>query len=91
MDTRADGHGEAEQDFVRPGRILDAGYMDSLKAVRGAEADTTYSFTTEHPGQRVYYIFTFGIEPGRMKDAWVLRDPKAKDASDHFPVGLEIV
>lgn len=71
-------------------RILEAGYVDSLRAVRGEEADRTYSFTTQHPGQRVDYIFTYGIDTRRIKDAWVLRDEKAQHASDHFPVGVEV-
>ena len=71
-------------------RILDAGYVDSLRAVRGEEADRTYSFTTEHPGQRVDYIFAHGIDPRRMQEAWVLRNEAAERASDHFPVGLDI-
>lgn len=71
-------------------RMLDAGYVDCLHAVRGAAADRTYSFTTEHPGQRVDYIFAWGIDRTRMKDAWVVQGPGAKEASDHFPVGLEV-
>lgn len=71
-------------------RILDAGYVDSLHAVRGSEADRMASFTTEFPGQRLDYIFTFGIDPAHLEDAWVDQSPPARHASDHFPIGLQI-
>jgi endonuclease/exonuclease/phosphatase family metal-dependent hydrolase len=69
--------------------LLDAGYVDTLAAVKGPEADVTGTFSTQHPGQRVDYIFAFGIDRVRLKDAWVEHDRLAKYASDHFPVGLE--
>ena len=72
------------------GRILEAGYLDSLHVASPAEAEHRGSFTTEFPGQRVDYIFTFGIEPRRIKSAWVQQGDRARDASDHFPVGAEI-
>ena len=71
-------------------KILDAGYTDALHARLGAEAETTGTFSTEFPGQRVDYVFTFGVEPGRLRAAWVEQGPGAKEASDHFPVGVEI-
>ena len=72
-------------------RLLDAGYVDSLHAVYPREAQTTGSFTTEYPGQRVDYVFTFGIEPDRIKSAWVHQVNPAAEASDHFPAGAEIL
>jgi endonuclease/exonuclease/phosphatase family metal-dependent hydrolase len=72
-------------------RLLDAGYVDSLHAAYPREAQTTASFTTEHPGQRVDYVFTFAIDPGRIKSAWVYQVKPAADASDHFPAGAEIL
>jgi len=71
--------------------MLDAGYVDSLAVVHPQEARTAGSFSTEFPGQRVDYIFTFGIDPRHVSDAWITYDPPANQASDHFPVGLEIV
>jgi endonuclease/exonuclease/phosphatase family metal-dependent hydrolase len=71
-------------------RLLDAGYVDTLQAVYPREAQTTASFTTEYPGQRVDYVFTFGIDPARIKSAWVYQVKPAVEASDHFPVGAEI-
>lgn len=71
-------------------RLLDAGYLDTLRAAHPAAAETVGSFTTRHPGQRVDYIFGFGIGPARIRDAWVEHDRLAKYASDHFPVGCEI-
>jgi len=72
------------------GKLLSAGYVDTLHAVVGSEAETTGSFTTEHPGQRVDYIFAYGVEAGRFKEARVVQNGLAKSASDHFPVMVEI-
>lgn len=71
-------------------RILDAGYVDSLHAVDPAAGATGGTFSTQFPGQRVDYIFTHNFPQSRLKAAWVERDGAAKDASDHFPVGVEI-
>lgn len=71
-------------------RLLDAGYVDALRAALGPAADTLGTFTTDFPGQRVDYAFTFGINPGRLRSAWVGQSDDARRASDHFPVGLEI-
>lgn len=72
-------------------RVLDAGYVDSLHAVRGAAAGRIASFTTEYPGQRLDYIFTSGIARERLRDAWIEQGELAQKASDHFPAGIEIV
>jgi endonuclease/exonuclease/phosphatase family metal-dependent hydrolase len=71
-------------------KLLSAGYVDTLHAVVGSAAATMGSFTTKHPGQRVDYIFAYGVEAGRLKEARVVQDGLAKDASDHFPVMVEI-
>ncbi|CAN5599869.1 hypothetical protein BH10PLA1_BH10PLA1_18910 [soil metagenome] len=71
-------------------RLLDAGYIDTLHAASPATAETGGTFTTQFPGQRIDYIFTHGIEPARIKSAWIESDRLAKYASDHFPVGAEI-
>ena len=71
-------------------RLLTAGYIDTLHAVDPAKAAVTGTFSTQHPGQRVDYIFTWGIPPARIKAAWVEQDRLAKYASDHFPVAVEI-
>ena len=72
-------------------RMLDAGYRDSLREVDPEAAETKGTFSTEFPGQRVDYVFTHGFDRPRLNSAWVAYDPPAKDASDHYPVGLEIV
>jgi endonuclease/exonuclease/phosphatase family metal-dependent hydrolase len=69
-------------------RLLDNGYVDSLQSFAPHDAARTGSFTTQEPGQRVDYVFTFGVE--RPRDAWIEQDRLARYASDHFPVGLEI-
>jgi endonuclease/exonuclease/phosphatase family metal-dependent hydrolase len=71
-------------------KLLADGYLDSLQAVRGDEAGKIGSFTTEYPGQRVDYIFTFGIDPQTFADAKVVQDDPAAIASDHFPAFLQI-
>ncbi len=70
--------------------MLDAGYVDSLHAVDHAVAETTGTFSTQYPGQRVDYLFTHGIELPRLRRAWIERDRLATYASDHYPIGLEI-
>jgi endonuclease/exonuclease/phosphatase family metal-dependent hydrolase len=70
--------------------MLDAGYLDSLQAVDRDAAETTGTFSTQFPGQRVDYIFTHGIGLPRLRKAWIERDRLATYASDHYPVGLEI-
>lgn len=70
--------------------LLDHGYVDTLHAHLGDAAATETTFTTHEPGQRVDYVFTYGIDPGRIRRAWVERDRLATFASDHYPVGAEI-
>jgi endonuclease/exonuclease/phosphatase family metal-dependent hydrolase len=72
-------------------RLLDAGYVDTLHAFDPTAAQTQGSFDTEHPGQRVDYIFAFGIDRAAIRRAWIVTDPPAREASDHFPVGLDML
>jgi endonuclease/exonuclease/phosphatase family metal-dependent hydrolase len=71
-------------------KLLDAGYVDSLHAVARDVAETTGTFSTQFPGQRVDYIFTYGIALPRLRKAWIEQDRLATYASDHYPIGLEI-
>jgi endonuclease/exonuclease/phosphatase family metal-dependent hydrolase len=71
-------------------RLLDAGYLDSLYVVNPALASTAGTFSTQFPGQRVDYIFTWGYPKAAHRDAWIETDRLAKYASDHFPIGAEI-
>jgi endonuclease/exonuclease/phosphatase family metal-dependent hydrolase len=71
--------------------MLDHGYLDTLAIARPQDAQDVGTFTTQHPGQRVDYVFAWGIEASRVKTAWIEQDRLAKYASDHFPVGCEIV
>jgi len=71
-------------------QVLEAGYMDSLHVVHPREAETSGTFSTQFPGQRVDFIFTFAVDPPRCRQAWIEYDRLAKYASDHFPIGLEI-
>jgi endonuclease/exonuclease/phosphatase family metal-dependent hydrolase len=71
-------------------RIVDAGYADSLGATDAGAAEQRGTFSTQHPGQRVDYIFTHSIALPRLKRGWIEQDRLATYASDHYPVGVEI-
>jgi endonuclease/exonuclease/phosphatase family metal-dependent hydrolase len=71
-------------------KLLNAGYVDTLHACDSKAGETAGSFSTQHPGQRVDYIFAFGFESRAIRSAWIETDRLAKYASDHFPVGAEI-
>jgi endonuclease/exonuclease/phosphatase family metal-dependent hydrolase len=70
--------------------LLSHGYLDTLAAVRGPQARIMGTFSTQHPGQRVDHIFTHGLPPAQLEQAWIEYDRLAKYASDHFPVGVQI-
>jgi endonuclease/exonuclease/phosphatase family metal-dependent hydrolase len=71
-------------------KVVSAGYVDLLHAYDAKWADTTGTFTTQHPQQRVDYCFGFNVEPSRLKSAWIEQDRLATYASDHYPIGVEI-
>ena len=77
-----------------PTRVVEAmvgcGYLDTYHVLRDERQELVGSFTTQHPGQRVDYVFAFAVPAHHVRDAWVERDRLAKYASDHFPVGVEI-
>ena len=68
-------------------KLFRAGYVDTLAAHAPEAARTAATFTTLQPGQRVDYVFAFGLA---VRDAWVERDRLATYASDHYPVGSEV-
>jgi endonuclease/exonuclease/phosphatase family metal-dependent hydrolase len=72
-------------------KILDAGYVDTFAAFDPNAAKNNGTFTTQFPGQRVDYVFSFGFENSSIRNAWIEYDRLAKYASDHFPIGVEIV
>ena len=71
-------------------RLLDAGYTDTLFAAAPESARTLGTSDTQHPGQRIDYIFTHGFAASKIKAAWIETDRLAKYASDHFPIGADI-
>ncbi|HEX4124434.1 MAG TPA: endonuclease/exonuclease/phosphatase family protein [Tepidisphaeraceae bacterium] len=75
-------------------KLLAAGYIDALHAFDPAAADLKKknlgTFTTQFPGQRVDYTFTFAMAAPEIARAWIEHDRLATYASDHFPIGLEI-
>lgn len=70
--------------------VLDAGYLDTLDVADPQAARTKGSFCTKHPGQRVDYIFSHGIDRSRITSGWIEHTHPADIASDHYPVGAEI-
>jgi endonuclease/exonuclease/phosphatase family metal-dependent hydrolase len=70
--------------------LLDAGYLDTLHEAHPAAAAGAGTFSTQFPGQRVDYIFTWGLKPQQIRSAWIEHDRLAKYASDHFPVAAEL-
>lgn len=70
--------------------LLDAGYVDSFASRQPDSFTQAMTFTTLHPGQRVDYIFVYGIEPTAINAAWIESDRLAQFASDHYPVGIEV-
>jgi endonuclease/exonuclease/phosphatase family metal-dependent hydrolase len=71
-------------------QTLDSGYIDTLHAREPDFADTTGTFSTQFPGQRVDYIFMHGMDAAAIVAAWIEQDRLAKYASDHYPIGVEI-
>jgi endonuclease/exonuclease/phosphatase family metal-dependent hydrolase len=71
-------------------KILDAGYLDTYAQHDPKRAATEGTFSTRFPGQRVDYIFSWGVSPDKIRSAWIERDRLAQYASDHFPIGAEI-
>ncbi len=70
--------------------ILAAGYFDTYHQLHDERVEMVGTFDTQNPGQRVDYIFAFGVEKTAVKSAWIEQDRLAKYASDHFPIGAEI-
>jgi endonuclease/exonuclease/phosphatase family metal-dependent hydrolase len=66
------------------------GYVDTLEVADPDVAKQTGTYTTQSPKQRFDFIFAFGIDAARIRNAWIEQDRLAKYASDHFPVGVEI-
>ena len=71
-------------------RLLDAGYVDTLHAVAPEAGESEGTFTTEFPGQRVDYIFAFGVDHAWINAAGIVTASPAAEASDHFAVVAEI-
>lgn len=83
-----DRYGDLPRAAIRS--VLEAGYLDSLAEHDPAAARTAGTFTTLEPGQRVDYIFTFGLGRRQIASAWIETDRLATYASDHYPIGAQI-
>ena len=71
--------------------MLESWYVDSLLAADPEAAKHAGTFSTQFPGQRVDYIFSWGYPESAVGEAWIETDRLARYASDHFPIGAEIV
>lgn len=71
-------------------KVIMAGYLDTYHELHDEKVEMIGTFDTQNPGQRIDYIFSFGVERSKIKSAWVEQDRLAKYASDHFPIGAEI-
>jgi endonuclease/exonuclease/phosphatase family metal-dependent hydrolase len=69
--------------------LLEHGYVEALRTIDPEAAQTAGTFSTQFPGQRVDYIFSFGIDTGVILDAWIETDRLATYASDHYLIGAE--
>jgi endonuclease/exonuclease/phosphatase family metal-dependent hydrolase len=72
-------------------RILNDGYLDTYDCAEPQRSRTHGTFSTQFPGQRVDYMFAHSIARERIKAAWIEYDRLATYASDHYPIGVEIV
>ena len=70
--------------------VVAAGYLDTYHSLHDEQSQMVGTFDTQNPGQRVDYIFAFGLSKTAVKSAWIEQDRLAKYASDHFPIGAEI-
>lgn len=77
--------GEIPRDAIET--LERAGYVDTLYAFDRELSRRETTFTTHEPGQRVDYVFGWGVA---VREAWVERDRLATYASDHYPVGAEV-
>lgn len=71
--------------------VIDAGYSDTYSVLHDERTGMTGSFDTQTPGQRVDYIFAFGVPGSNVRGAWIEQDRLAKYASDHFPIGVDVI
>lgn len=77
--------GEIPRDVIA--LIEQQGYVDTLAATDRTLAAHAGTFTTQHPGQRVDFIFAYQMQ---VHSASVETHRLAKYASDHFPVSAEL-
>jgi endonuclease/exonuclease/phosphatase family metal-dependent hydrolase len=69
--------------------LLEAGYADAFRTLH--EGDDGYTFPTWNPHVRLDYLFTPERYVNRLLACEVRRDDaNAKDASDHFPLLVDI-
>lgn len=69
-----------------PERLLQLGYIDLLAGAQSQEAQAS----SAQPPRQTDAILAHGVDPSKVKSAWVEQDRLAVYASDHFPVGVEI-
>ena len=68
--------------------MLDSGYADGFRSLNGDEKG--YTLPTYDPQLRLDYVFVAASELFRLSKCWVITQPPAPSASDHFPLLCEI-
>jgi len=68
--------------------MLDAGYVDVFRALHPADPGLT--LPTGMPQVRLDYVFTPSADRGRVTRCEVIRAAPTRDASDHYPLLVEI-
>jgi endonuclease/exonuclease/phosphatase family metal-dependent hydrolase len=68
--------------------MLDAGYADVFRSLHPDDPGLT--LPTSQPQVRLDYMFVPTADLGRVVRCDVIRTPPARDASDHFPLLVEL-
>jgi endonuclease/exonuclease/phosphatase family metal-dependent hydrolase len=68
--------------------VLNAQYVDVFRSLNGADPGST--FPTWGPHVRLDYVFVPAGGLHRLTECRVVNHPRAKDASDHFPLLAEL-
>ena len=67
--------------------MMDGGYIDAWRAINSGEG---YTFPTRDPHVRLDYVFTPSRYRSAIIDSKVIDDHAARNASDHFPLFVEL-
>ena len=68
--------------------VVEAGYVDAFRRLHPSDPGLT--LPTSDPHIRLDYVFVPEPEAGRVVACYVVKDPAAVGASDHFPVVADL-